>query len=182
MERADKDKQLEYLDKRFEAAQLALCADYRGLTVAEISELRSELRKSGAQAKVIKNTLAKISAGKVYKDAEASELEQFLGLFQGPSFVVFSDDDPVSPAKAVTKFAKTHEAFEVKGGWFEGNFLDDNKVTELSNMPSREETLAKLLNLIGTPATQLVRILNAPASKLTQVLEAYRVKLEGEGK
>ncbi|MCB0336459.1 MAG: 50S ribosomal protein L10 [Bdellovibrionales bacterium] len=175
MEREDKDKELELLCDSYQAAPLAMCVDYRGMNVAEITSFRKQLREVGASAKVVKNTLAKISAQRVLKDgAEAADLDRFLGLFQGPSCVIFSGEDVVASAKVVAKAKKDFEDLEIKGGWYEGSFLDQKGVDTVASMPSREETLGKLLNLINTPATQLVRVLNAPGQQMVQVLSAYR--------
>jgi len=181
MERTEKQTEIDLLNKSFESAQIALCADYRGLTVAQITKLRRQLRGSGLEGRVVKNTLAKIAAKRVLKDSDGTEMEKFLELFKGPSFVVFSRHDPVAPAKMASEFGKENEAFKIKGAWFEGAFVDVQGVKALASMPSREETLAKLLALIAAPATQLVRVLQAPAAQVVRVLEACRQKLEGKG-
>lgn len=181
MTRSEKDAEISRLKDLFTEADAALCVDYRGLTVSEITELRSGLRQSGAKAHVVKNTLAKVSIEQALEAAEQSEREKFAALFQGPSFVVFASDDAASPAKVLTKFAKDHEDLELKGGWFEGGYIDVNGIKDLSNLPSREELYAKLLSLLQAPATKVVQLLNAPASKLVQTLEAHRAKLEEKG-
>ena len=136
--------------------------------------MRSQLREVGATAKVVKNTLAKISAEKALNEADAEEVKKLVDVFQGPSFLVFANDDVVSPAKVLSKFSKDKEVFEVKGGWFEGNYLDQAGVVQVSNMPSREELLAKVLYLLSAPATQLARVVNAPGQQLAQVINAYK--------
>lgn len=174
MSRATKDEEIANLASAWTGSTLAICADYRGLTVSQITELRAQLRAVGATAKVVKNTLAKISAEKGLAQADSDEVGKLVGVFQGPSFLVFANDDVVSPAKVLTKFSKDHEVFEVKGGWFEGVYLDQAGVTQVSNMPSREELLAKVLYLMNAPATQLARVVNAPAQQLAQVIAAYK--------
>lgn len=178
MERAEKQKELDALTETFRGAQLALCADYRGLTVTKVTTLRRELRNVGAKSKVVKNTLARISAERVYKGTNPEQLEKFLKYLDGPNFMIFAGEDVIASAKTATKFAKELEHFKIKGGWFSGTCLSAAEVVELSKMPSREENLARLLNLFTVPATQLVRVLAAPATQLVQVLEAYRAKLE----
>lgn len=180
MNREEKKAEVQYLSDCFQKSQIAVCADYRGLSVGQITDLRSKLRKAGSFGRVVKNTLAKISVGQVFSEQDSGSLEKFLGLFEGPSLLVFSFEDPIAPTKVMAEFAKEHQALELKGGWLDGEFVDDKGVTALSKMPGREETLAKLLNLMSTPATQLVRLLQAPAQKTVQVLEAQRQKLEGE--
>ena len=181
MERAEKQAEIEYLVECFSKAQVALCADYRGLTVAEVTELRRELNKTGCIGRVVKNTLARISAQKVYDKANQEELNKFLALLEGPSFVVTNPTDPVAPAKVITKFVKDKNKMAIKGGWLDGAFLDSKGVESLSQMPGKEQTLGKLLGLLAAPATQLVRLFQAPASQLARVIEAHRANLEKKG-
>lgn len=178
MERAEKQSELEFLTSSLTGAQVALCADYRGLTVGEITQLRRDLRQSGAYGRVVKNTLARISANKVFSSSKSDQLEKFVGIFKGPTLLVVSDKDPVAPAKVLTKFIKDKKKLTIKGGWIEGSFLNEAGVTTLSEMPGREETLAKLLSLLMAPATQFVRLLQAPGSQVVRLLEAHRKNLE----
>ena len=108
------------------------------------------------------------------------QLQKFTEQFLGPSFLVVAFDEVVAPAKVLTKFATDNEKFALKGGWFEGSFLAEAGIEELSKLPSREETLAKLLNLLTAPATQLLRVTNAPGTNVVQLLAACRDKLEKE--
>ena len=169
------------LGDSFTETQVALCADYRGLTVDEITKLRKELRKAGAIGRVSKNTLAKIAAEKAYKDADPAELKKLLAIFVGPSFFVFSKADPVSPARVLAEFAKKVEKLKIRGGFFEGNFLTEGGVKDLATMPSKEESQAKLLATMLAPATQLVRTLMEPAAQLARLLDARRKQLEEQG-
>jgi len=178
MDRAEKQTEIGYLTECFSKTKVALCGDYRGLTVAQITALRKELRPKGAYGRVVKNTLARLSANEVFKDADRAQLDKFIKAFDGPSFVVFSNDDPVAPAKVLSDFGKKNEKFQIKGGWFEGAYVDQAGVETLSKMPSREETLGKLLGLLAAPATQLVRLLQAPSQQFVQVLEGHRSNLE----
>ena len=181
MERAEKQAEIEYLTECLSKTQATLCADTRGLTVAEITELRRELHKTGCAGRVVKNTLARITARKVFDTANQDELKKFLALLEGPSFVVTNASDPVAPAKVITKFAKDKNKMTIKGGWLDGAFLDSKGVESLSQMPGKEQILGKLLGLLAAPATQLVRLLQAPASQLARVIEAHRANLEKKG-
>ncbi|MDC0357445.1 50S ribosomal protein L10 [Oligoflexia bacterium] len=181
MDRAQKDAEIKFLSDCFVKSPITLCADYRGLTVGESMAFRQELKAQQAFGRVTKNTLARISVKKAFKDAESSEVDKFLEVLNGPSMLVFSETDPVSPAKVVANFAKEHKQLEIKGGWFEGAYLDQAGVQYLSSLPSREELWAQLLNLINAPATQLARLIAAPATQCVQLLEAYRAKLEEKG-
>ena len=176
-ERAEKEKEVTYISETLNQSQIAICVDYHGLSVSQITEFRQQLREAGAEAKVIKNTLAKIAASDVLKDSPEEDLEQFVGLFEGPSLLIFGKEQAVEPAKVVAKFAKDNEQLGVKGAWFSDGFLDEKGVTAVSKMPSREETLAKLLSLLNTPAQTLLRLLNAPGQQLAQVLAAHKDKL-----
>lgn len=178
MDRAERQAEIDFLADGFKKSQIALCADYRGLTVAQITKLRKDLRAGKAVGRVVKNTLARISSKKVYADSNAAELEKFNELFTGPSLLVLSESDPVSPAKVLTKFAKDNKSLQVKGGWFEGKFVDAKGVDTLSQMPSKEELLGKLLALLNAPATQLLRLMKEPSAQVARVIAAQRDKLE----
>ncbi|MCB0354834.1 MAG: 50S ribosomal protein L10 [Bdellovibrionales bacterium] len=179
MDRAEKEQQIEELGKHFAKSAVAYCANYRGLSVTQITDLRRELKRSGAVGYVVKNTLAKVSVDRSLTEADEQQREKLKGLFEGPSFLVFSPEDPASPAKILKKFSENHECFELKGGWFEGGFVDVEGVKNLSSLPSREELYSKLLSIFNAPATKVVQLLQAPASQLVRTLEAYRAKLEG---
>ncbi len=182
MEKAVKQVELEKLVGNFSSATVAICADYRGLTVAKMTELRRELRKAGSSAKVVRNTLARIAVNKVEGDrgGKQQEVERFLGSIVGPTFVVTSQSDPIAPTKVLTKFAKDNDKFRVKGCWLDGAYVDAAGVESLSKMPGREETFAMLLSLISAPATRLVRVLSEPGAQVVRSIEAYRKKLGGD--
>lgn len=182
MDKAGKNKEVEFLTQTLGKAQVALCADYRGLTVKQITELRRELRANGARGRVVKNTLMRRSINDAYKGEKKEEVSKFLGLFTGPSLVAYSFDNPVGPAKVFTKFGKANEKFSIRGGWFSGACMDQKGVQTLATMPSREELLAKLLALINAPATQLLRVMKAPGEQVARALEAHRKNLESAGK
>jgi len=182
MERAEKEAEVKFLTDCFTKSKVALCADYRGLTVGQVTKLRKEIRGMGAVARVTKNTLARISAQKVYGDsAKAQELENFLKLLEGPSMLFFSYTDPVAPAKVLAKFAKDNEKLRIKGGWLDGSCMDSKAVDALSKLPGREETLAKLLSLINTPARQLMQLLKTPGTQTVRVIDEQRKKIEAKG-
>lgn len=176
MDRAQKHTEIEALSKRLAGSALALCADYRGLTVGQVTTLRRNLKNVGASAQVVKNKLAKRSVDAALTGADK---DAFLAVFKGPSFVVFADTDPVAPTKVLADFAKTNSKFEIKGAWVDGKFLDLSQVEALSKMPGKKELLAMLLSLINTPATRLVGLLQAPGSQMVRVIDAQRQKLEG---
>jgi large subunit ribosomal protein L10 len=181
MDRAERKAEIEFLTDCLKKTNVAVCADYRGLTVAQVTVLRKELRAAGAGARVVKNTLAKRSIAQAFGADSAEEAQKFQNIFKGPIFLMYSFKDPVGPTKVLVKHAKNIECLSVKGAFFEGKFLDEKRVLELSNMPGKEEVLSMLLRLISTPATNLVRILQAPGEQFVRVLGAQSRKLAGEG-
>ena len=179
--RSEKDTELNVLGDWFKSTQVAVCVDYRGLTVADVTTLRKDLRKSGSLARVSKNTLIKLAAEKAYKDSNPEELKKFIALFEGMSMLVFSKKDPVSPARVLADFAKKNDKIKLRGAFLDGAFVTEAGVKELATMPSKEEAQGKLLGLLAAPATKLVQMLQAPASALVRVLEARRKQLEEKG-
>ena len=139
-------------------AQSVVLVDYRGLTVAQDTELRKQLREAGVIYKVCKNTMMK----RAFEGTEFAGLEEYL---EGPSALVVSKDDATAPARIICKFAKTAEALEVKAGVVEGNVHDAAGINELSKVPSREELLSKLLGSLQSPITNLARVLNQIAEQ-----------------
>ena len=139
-------------------AQSVVLVDYRGLTVAQDTELRNQLREAGVIYKVCKNTMMK----RAFEGTEFAGLEEYL---EGPSALVVSKDDATAPARIICKFAKTAEALEVKAGVVEGNVYDAAGINELSKVPSREELLSKLLGSLQSPITNLARVLNQIAEQ-----------------
>lgn len=167
----EKKQSVAELSVKFKNSQAAYLVEYKGCTCSELTSLRRELRASGADFAVVKNTLAR----KASSDTGAKVLAD---LFKGPIAVIWANKDPVLPAKIVTNFAKAKECFIVKGGSFEGQVLSPQDVEAMSKLPSKEELWAKLLSLINAPAIALLRTINAPASSLLRVLEAWRAELE----
>ena len=139
-------------------AQSVVLVDYRGLTVAQDTELRKQLREAGVIYKVCKNTMMK----RAFEGTEFAGLEEYL---EGPSALVVSKDDATAPARIICKFAKTAETLEVKAGVVEGNVYDAAGINELSKVPSREELLSKLLGSLQSPITNLARVLNQIAEQ-----------------
>ena len=139
-------------------AQSIVLVDYRGLTVAQDTELRKELREAGIVYKVCKNTMMK----RAFEGTDFAQLDEYL---EGPSAIAISKDDATAPARIICKFAKTAQALEVKAGVVEGTVYDANGVAELSKVPSREELLSKLLGSLQSPITNLARVLNQIAEQ-----------------
>lgn len=144
---------------------------YKGITVPQVTELRSKVRQSGGEYLVVKNTLA-------LRAIEGGPLEQLKELFEGPVAVVFSQDDPVGLAKALTQFAKDIPAIELRGGMVDGRPVAAGQVAEIATLPSREELIAKLLFLLQSPIVRLARVLAAVPQQLVIVLDQVRQQKE----
>lgn len=153
--------------QRLKSAKLAIVTEYRGMSVAQMTRLRREIRDASGEYQVIKNTLVR----RALKDTSFDELEKLL---QGPNGWVFAYDDPVVLSKAIIKFADDTDKLRIKGGVFEGRFMDPAQVKVLSQMPSKPELQAKLLALINAPATQLVRLIQEPGARIVRLLESVR--------
>lgn len=180
MNRKERQEEIVNLGSWKQKAQVSLCVDYRGLNVDQMTKFRKELRKAGATAKVVKNTLTLKAIEKVFVGRKEEEVVKYKSLFKGPSLLIISEVDPVAPAKVVAKAAKDYQALQVKGAWVDGTFLDINGVEELSKMPGKQEVLAQLLALINTPATQLLRLMNTPSTQMLTVLDGHRKNLEAK--
>ncbi|MBC1285539.1 50S ribosomal protein L10 [Listeria booriae] len=132
--------------------------DYRGLNVAEITELRKQLREAGIDFKVYKNSLMR-------RAAEAAGLEGLNEVLTGPSAIAFSNEDVVAPAKIINDFAKAHEALEIKAGIIEGKVSSVEDVKALASLPSREGLLSMLLSVLQAPVRNLALATKAVATQ-----------------
>jgi large subunit ribosomal protein L10 len=151
-------------------AQSIVIAEYRGLTVGRITELRRQARQSGVYLRVLKNTL-------VRRAVAGSPFERLSDHLVGPLIYGISKD-PVAPAKVLSDFAKVNELLVIKGGALPHSVLDANGVKALASLPSREELLAKLLGTMQAPATTFVQTLNAVPSKFVRTVAALRDQRE----
>lgn len=139
-------------------AQSVVLVDYRGLTVAEDTALRKQLREAGINYKVYKNKMMEFA----FKGTDCEQLQEYL---EGPSAIVISKDDATAPAREISKFAKTAPKLEIKGGIVEGTAYDAKGIAAIANIPSREELLAKLLGSWQSPITNFARVMNQLAEK-----------------
>ena len=149
---------VEAISEEIKDAQSVVLVDYRGLTVAQDTELRKQLREAGVIYKVYKNTMMK----RAFEGTEFAGLE---GCLEGPSAIAISKDDATAPARILCKFAKGAEALKLKGGVVEGNVYDVAGLKELANIPSREELISKLLGSMQSPITNFARVINQIAEK-----------------
>ena len=171
MNKQSKEALVTELAERLKTVKAAFLADYRGLDVEKANDLRNKLRDAGVDYRVIKNTLLRLAS----KDTDAVCLDEFLS---GPTAVAMVDGDPVAPAKALVEFAKKYEVFELKAGMLDGKLLTVNDIKALSDLPSREELLAKMLGSMSAPATNFVGVMAAVPRSFVQVLAAIRDQKE----
>ena len=150
---------------RFNGSEAVIMADYRGLTVKEMQQLRVAVREAGGEVKIYKNSLTEIAI----RELALPNMDEFLA---GPTAFIFIADDPVAPAKALSTFAKEHQALELKGGFVQSQVIDAAKVKAIASLPSREELVAKLLGTMQNPLTGTVRVLSGPARAFATVLDA----------
>ena len=153
------------ISENIKDAQSVVVVDYRGLTVAEDTQLRKALREAGVTYKVYKNTMIRFAA----KGTEFEALEPHL---EGPTALAVSKEDATAPARIIAKFAKTAPKLEMVSGVVEGNYYDKAGMEALANVPSREELLGKLLGSIQSPIANLARVLNQIAESKGGAAEA----------
>ena len=149
---------IQEISENVKDAQSVVVVDYRGLTVAEDTNLRKQLREAGVIYKVYKNTMMNFA----FKDTDFESLAPHL---EGPSAIAISKEDATAPARILAKFAKTAPKLEIKGGVVEGAYYDAEGMKAIANVPSREELLSKLLGSLQSPVTNLARVLNQIAEK-----------------
>tara|TARA_B100002019_G_C21176265_1_gene551278 strand:+ start:451 stop:969 length:519 start_codon:yes stop_codon:yes gene_type:complete len=170
MSRAKKEQELADYKARFEENETVVVTHYSGMSVAEVTDLRSKLREQGATFKVMKNTLARIAM----KDTQFSGLQDF---FTGPVGVAASQD-PVAAAKVVYEFSKDNDKLVVIGGGMGATVLDKAGVEALAKMPSLDEVRSTIVMLINSPASKLVGSISAPGGKLAGAVKAIAEKGE----
>ena len=146
------------ISETIKGAQSLVVVDYRGLTVAEDTQLRKKLREAGVSYKVYKNTL-------VNRAIAGTEFESLKDVLEGPNAFAVSADDATAPARVLAEFAKTAPNLEIKAGVVEGTFYDADGMKAISSIPSREVLLSKLLGGLQSPITNLARVLNQIAEK-----------------
>ncbi|WP_420392771.1 50S ribosomal protein L10 [Acuticoccus sp.] len=181
MDRAEKREMVSFLDEVFATAGSVVVTQYSGLTVAQMTDLRRQMKDAGAQFRVIKNRLAKIALENGDRGV-ASEL------FKGPVGIAYGPD-PVAAPKVLTEYVKRNEKLIIIGGLLGRAAMDQQGVEALAKMPPIDELRSKLLGCLLQPGTSLARVLNAPGNKLASqlnapaqnligVFAAYRAKLE----
>lgn len=170
---AEKAERVAFVHEKFKTAKMAIVTDYRGLSVAQMTRLRRAVRDASGEYQVIKNTLVR----RALADTAYGALDRLL---DGPNGWVFAHNDPVMLSKALVKFVDENEKLTIKGGVFEGEFMDPARVKGLAQMPSKPELQARLLALIQAPGTQLVRLIQEPGARVVRLLETLRKKSQSD--
>ena len=165
MERAEKQDLVASMHEVFSAAASVVVVHYDGLSVAEITALRADMREVGATLKVSKNRLTRLAL-------KGTDYEGIADLFTGPTAIGFADD-PVAAPKAIAKFAKGNEKVRILGGGMGDKVLDQTGVKALADLPSLDELRGKLVGLLQAPAQKVVGVTQAPAGQLARVFSAY---------
>ncbi len=165
MERAEKREVVTALHDVFAKTGVVVVAHYAGLTVAQMTKLRSEMRSAGGKVKVAKNRLVKLAL-------EGTDAKGIADLLKGPTCLAFSAD-PVAAPKVAVKFAKANEKFVILGGAMGLKVLDAKGVSSLADLPSLDELRGKLIGLLQAPASKIARTLNEPGASLARVIGAY---------
>jgi large subunit ribosomal protein L10 len=170
VDRAQKQKLVDSLHDVLSKTELVVVTQQVGMTVAEVTTLRRQMREAGAGFKVTKNRLARLAL-------HGTKFEQLAPLFTGPTAIAYSRD-PVAAAKVAVEFASKNEKLTIVGGALGGQQLDAAGVKVLATMPSLDELRGKLLGMLQTPATRIAGVLQAPAGQLARVLGAHARKGE----
>ena len=171
-----KEKKPELVDvitEKLGRSEIVIATDYRGLTVADVTDLRQKLRQSQVEYQVVKNTLARFAAS-------AAEKPDLSELLNGPTALAYGYDDVVQPAKVLADFMRTSEtSFTIKGGLLGQKLLSGDDIIALAKLPSREELIGKLMSLLQSPIYGLLNVLNGNLQGLVGILQARIKQLEG---
>lgn len=171
MNKSAKEQIVAELHEKLKDVKLAVLADYSGIKVKDITDLRNNLRKAESEFKVVKNNLLSIAL----KDTEFLPLDDHL---KGPKALMMNFGDVVEPTKILVEFAKKNDKLEIEAGVLDGRILSRDQIKALAELPSREVLLGKLLSVLVGAQTQLVTVLSAVPRGLVQVLEAHRLNKE----
>src|SRR5947209_2969574 len=176
MLKQDKEKVVAELTERLRTTETLIVADYRGLTMTEIDELRTKLLETGARFSVVKNTLTRLAA-------EAAGTKELLDFVEGPTAIAFleADGDPVAAAKVLSETARRHDVLVIKGGVLDGAVASDAEVKSLATLPPTDILQAQLASAVAGPLLMIVGIFTAPVRDLVNILDARIKQLEEQG-
>lgn len=165
MDRSEKTELVSSLRGTFENTGIVVVTHYSGLSVSDITDLRTQMRAAGASFKVTKNRLTRLAL-------EGTPYEPIGDLFSGPTAIAYSDD-PVGPAKVAVDFAKKNEKLIVLGGAMGDVSLNVDDIKQLATLPSLDELRAKIVGMLNTPATRIAGVLQAPGGQVARVISAH---------
>jgi large subunit ribosomal protein L10 len=176
VKKEDKERVVAELTERLRTTETLLVADYRGLTMPQIDELRSKLIEHGARFSVVKNTLTR-------RAAEAAGSDTLLALLEGPTAIAFleSDGDPVAVAKALVDAARETRVLEVRGGLLEGRPIEAAEIDALAKLPPLDALRSQVLAAVIGPVTGIVALFTAPLQDLHGLIDARIEQLEAQG-
>ena len=176
MKKEEKERVVAELTEQLRTTETLLVADYRGLTMPQIDDLRSKLIEHGARFAVVKNTLTR-------RAAEASGAEALLALLEGPTAIAFleSDGDPVAVAKALVDAARDTRVLEVRGGLLEGRVIEAAEIESLAKLPPVDVLRAQVLGAVTSPLTAIVGLFTAPLQDLYGLIDARIEQLQAQG-
>lgn len=169
LNKEEKGQLITDLKDSFSKARAVVLTDYKGMTVAELTQLRTLLRGSSLDYRIVKNTLAKIAS----RDTDVSAATE---LFKGPVGIAIGYDDPVLVLKRVLEFARTNEKLRVKGAVVEGKLCEPGEVKEIAELPSREVLLSMTAGALQAPMSKMAGLLAATVNKFAYALEAVKSK------
>jgi large subunit ribosomal protein L10 len=169
LNKQEKTQVVSSLRDKFSVAKIALLADYRGLSVIDMTSLRKKLRDASVDFRVVKNNLAKIAT-------QGTDFEPLKDHFEGPTALALSYDDVVAPAKILNDAVKEFKHFELRAGFLEGAVLDKAEIVKIAMLPSREELLGMFLRVLQGPLTGLITVMNGPLRNLVYALNAVKDK------
>jgi large subunit ribosomal protein L10 len=176
MLRSEKERVVEQLAERLRSTETLMVADYRGLTMPEIDELRTRLLEAGARFTVVKNSLTK-------RAAEEADTTEVLELIDGPTAIAFleADGDPVAVAKVLNETSRANDVLVIRGGLLEGTVVGDAEIKRLATLPPAEVLRAQLAGAVFAPLTTVVGLFTAPLRDLVGVIDARIRQLEEQG-
>jgi large subunit ribosomal protein L10 len=176
MLKSEKERVVEQLAERLRSTDTLMVADYRGLTMPQIDELRSRLLEAGARFTVVKNTLTK-------RAAEQAGATSVLELIEGPTAIAFleADSDPAAVAKVLNETARAHDVLVIRGGLLEGDLVGDAEIKRLASLPPADVLRAQLVGAVAGPLTTVVGLFTAPLRDFVGVLDARIRQLEEQG-
>ena len=176
MQRDEKEKVVAELAERLRSTETLIVADYRGLSVTEINDLRGQLLEHGARFRVVKNTLTR-------RAAEEAGADDLLALLDGPTAIAFldSDGDPIAVAKALSTAARETKVLEIRGGILDGQHIGEADIKSLATLPPTDVLRAQLVSAVSGPLMTVVGLFAAPLRDLVNVIDARIKQLEEQG-